>query len=395
MRLMKKHVVFSLSLAIITVLSVAALGEIWARLTSHGSYLTDLMRIDRVFHHLPPPYYKGVMQSEGDFDVTYSLNNRGMRGRRDYRYEKDASIYRIAIMGDSIVFGVGVELEDTMPFLLEDELNNRSAKKYEILNFGINSYSPVLEYIYLTKEVVRYRPDFVILLLDECDIQDDYLYEPHIVHDDKGEIEGCDPLRVNNRPDLLTTLMWKSRLLSAMNTKLFDSFRKMKAIGFWNYLVNKYKGKRNKDEILSNYKIDNIYFDRFLFVRDGKDRDVVMRHWRRTARYLLMIKQFCDERGIKFMLVTYPYGHQVGANQWPIGRRYWAFESNKVYDCRKPLSIVEEFAKSDNIDYLNLCDAFRKNDAEQLFFARDGHWTKVGHEVASDAILNSISATAH
>ena len=68
-------------------------------------------------------------------------------------------------------------------------------------------------------------------------------------------------------------------------------FTKIKTIGLKNYMTNKFRGKRNKTEILINKDIDNIHFDKFTMFREGKNKEVVMRHWNRTAKYLKMIKK--------------------------------------------------------------------------------------------------------
>jgi len=368
-----------------------AAGEIYTRLTYKQSYLAGFMVEDPVFHHLPPPHYRGGMYSEGDFDLFFVTNNRGMRGPGDYDYKKKDNVFRIAVLGDSFTFGVGVKEDETASYLLEKLLNGSGSGRYEVYNFGVNSYSPILEYIYLTKEAVRYDPDTVILMLDICDPQDDYLYEPHIVYGERGDILGCDPMRVNGKPDIEALCMKYSRLFYILDQKLFQSFRKIKTIGFRRYISNKFNGIRNKQEILLNRDIDNIYFDRFLMFREGKDRNIVMRHWERTAKYIVMIKGYLDERRIKFLLVTYPYGHQVGEGQWAKGRRYWGFEDNRVYDPKDGFAIIKGFAERNGIDLLNLYDAMAKNRKEKLYFNNDGHWTQKGQETAAKTIFDSLT----
>ena len=363
--------------------------EIYARGAYRQSYLTGFTAADPVFHHIVPPYYKGDMHSEGDFDVSFTTNNRGMRGPRDYSYDKKPDVFRIAVFGDSFAFGVGVRAEETASAVLEGLLNRPGGRSYEVYNFGVNSYSPIPEYIYIKKELTKYNPDLVMLMLDVCDIQDDYLYEPHIVRGPGGDIGACDPFRINGRPDAGAILIRNSRLFFIIDQKFLQSLRKIAAIGPINYISNKFKGVRNKTEILTNRDIDNIYFDRFLLVREGKNKEVVMRHWQRTAKYLSMIKETLDRRGIKFALVTYPYGHQVGENQWVKGRVYWGFEPGKVYNDRTGFSIIEDFARERRIDFINLYDSLAARKNERLYFNNDGHWTGRGQEVAAEAIYGS------
>jgi nuclear transport factor 2 (NTF2) superfamily protein len=365
------------------------MGEIYARFIAKKPYLSGLVSPNSVFHHMPPPYYKYTMRSEDDYDTSFETNNRGMRGPWDYVYAKDKDVFRIAVLGDSFVFGVGVPVEETACYLLEKALNKDGGRRYQVYNFGVYSFSPVLEYIYVKREIVKYDPDLVILMLDISDVQDDYFYEPHIVRTPSGEITGCDPFMVNGRPDIWAICMKYSRFSYFLDQKIIQSLRKIATIGFVDYYSNKFKGIRNKTEILLNKDIDNIYFDKLMLVREGKNKAVVKRHWDRTAEYLLMIKETLGKRGMRLALVVYPYGHQAGKDQWAKGRGYWALEKGKMYDADEGFSIVKEFAAANNIDYLDMSKAFIANNSEPLYFNNDGHWNKRGNEVASSALAGS------
>ena len=177
--------------------------------------------------------------------------------------------------------------------------------------------------------------------------------------------------------------------MSILDEKLIQSVRKIQFVGLRRYFELRKKKIRTKSAILLDPHSDNIYFDRFIFCRDTKDTSIVERHWSRTARYLMMIKRFCDTNGIKFLLVAYPYGFDVGSDQWAKGRQYWAFEAGKTYDASRPFSLIRKLAKENDIQFVSLLDPMRQNNERKLYFNNDGHWTKEGHQVAAEAILSS------
>ncbi len=113
----RNKITYVLYIFFLLVIFLAAL-EVWARFTYQKSYLAAYIQKDRVFHHLSPPHTKGGMSSEGDFDDFYVTNNRGMRGPDDYDYGKKEGLYRIAVMGDSFTFGVGVKAKETYSYLV-------------------------------------------------------------------------------------------------------------------------------------------------------------------------------------------------------------------------------------------------------------------------------------
>lgn len=151
----KKIILFSLiAFFLSSVLSIFVIGEIIFRLTrSLTPVLTmgiSMGKPDPVFHHLYPPNIE-VKEMFAGFPTYFSTNNQGLRGR-PYQINKPKGIYRILILGDSFVFGSAVNDKETFCYLLEEELNRGlEYKKYEVINGGIVSYSPVLEYILLKK----------------------------------------------------------------------------------------------------------------------------------------------------------------------------------------------------------------------------------------------------
>ena len=69
--------------------------------------------------------------------VHYSINARGFRGP-DFNDEKGPGTTRIVTLGDSFVFGSGVEVEDTLARQLETALSARfPGRRFEVLNLGI------------------------------------------------------------------------------------------------------------------------------------------------------------------------------------------------------------------------------------------------------------------
>lgn len=100
----------------------------------------------------------------GDFPSTNS------RGQRDIErtLEKPAGVFRIILLGDSIVAGHGIrDLNHTisreLEQLLQQELN------VEVLNFGVGGYQTLAEVELLRTKGLQYSPDLVILVFESND----------------------------------------------------------------------------------------------------------------------------------------------------------------------------------------------------------------------------------
>ena len=89
---------------------------------------------------------------------TVSSNSRGVRGRREYAYDKPAGATRIVVLGDSFTFGEDVGDEEAWPRRLEMLLPGT-----EVLNLGVHGYGHDQMLLYLTEEGLRYHPDVVVV----------------------------------------------------------------------------------------------------------------------------------------------------------------------------------------------------------------------------------------
>ncbi|MFH8086729.1 MAG: SGNH/GDSL hydrolase family protein [Candidatus Aenigmatarchaeota archaeon] len=102
--------------------------------------------------------------------TTIKINSYGFR---DYEYslEKPSNTIRIVAVGDSHTFGLGVELEDTYPKVLEKRLNERNdKKKYEVLNFGVPAYDLNEKIEVLKSKALNFSPDIIIFQYTGDDI---------------------------------------------------------------------------------------------------------------------------------------------------------------------------------------------------------------------------------
>jgi lysophospholipase L1-like esterase len=91
----------------------------------------------------------------------YRINRDGIRDR-DYDVTKPKGTFRIAAVGDSVTFGLGLKLEDTWPKQLERELQ-KTNPSVEVINFGVMGYNTPQEAERIQDKVLKYSPDLMII----------------------------------------------------------------------------------------------------------------------------------------------------------------------------------------------------------------------------------------
>ena len=100
----------------------------------------------------------GLRDAAVFFDETLSTNSRGIRGKKEYSFQKPAGITRILTIGDSFTFGEGVRDAHTFSAYLQ-----RMLPGAEVINLGVHGYGHDQILLYLQEEGRRYHPDVVIL----------------------------------------------------------------------------------------------------------------------------------------------------------------------------------------------------------------------------------------
>ncbi|TAJ18650.1 MAG: hypothetical protein EPO68_07525 [Planctomycetota bacterium] len=112
--------------------------------------------------------YPGKTSAE-DRTLLYRVNPQGFRDR-EYPQAKPDGALRVAVLGDSVTYGTGVDLKDTLPKQLERELHELCAgRRVEVLNFGVYAYNPRQEVALLEYRALAFDPDIVLLVATVTD----------------------------------------------------------------------------------------------------------------------------------------------------------------------------------------------------------------------------------
>ena len=96
-----------------------------------------------------------------------AISSQGLRDDREYPTEKAVGTFRVAVIGDSIAFGLELADADTFPRALETLLNESrpfAAERYEVMNFGVSGYNSHQIARRLATRVAPFRPDMVVYL---------------------------------------------------------------------------------------------------------------------------------------------------------------------------------------------------------------------------------------
>lgn len=100
---------------------------------------------------------------ENDHPISGAINALGWRDVERSR-EKQGGVLRVAVIGDSFVEALQVELDSTFCRLAERELSRRMARPVEVMNFGRSGTTTSEQLLVLESDVLPCAPDLVVLL---------------------------------------------------------------------------------------------------------------------------------------------------------------------------------------------------------------------------------------
>ncbi len=187
--------------------------------------------------------------------VWYRISRQGIRDHREFTIPKPAGVYRIATLGDSFTFGMGVEEEDTWPRRLEAELAGwRSA---EVINFGVMGYDTTQEARLLEARVLTFQPDLIVIgyCLNDIGVLS---RERRVL----SQYRGYNDFFVTGRA-WLDRILAKSRLYILIKNRLFllktkadtqpphysPDGRKVLRLGYQGFIISAYREAENRHRL--------------------------------------------------------------------------------------------------------------------------------------------------
>jgi hypothetical protein len=303
-----------------------------------------------------------------EFSYGISINRHGMR-YREVQQQKPAGVTRVAVLGDSFVWGIGVSDHDRFTEMVE----KRSAGEFELLNFGVSGYGPVQHYLMFDEIVAGFRPDIVLVTF--ClgnDFADNVFwrrynyYKPYV-----QEITGPDvaiagyplPRSGEFAGGLLTDWLADHSRLYALTM----SSARRAAASFNDYGQN---GLVGADE---NQK--DIYFPRHSPGAAAlADQMVDM-----NAKLLMKLRQKAKAHNVRLAVVVAPTKCEYGAC-FPGETARNMNALNRLIQTLKELDIPA----IDKTEAIDLAD----------FWKTDAHWRPSGHAKLADGILDWLNSSS-
>jgi len=147
---------------------------------------TNRYRFSPVSFYEPMPGARFVYRRR-EFSVPIEYNAFGMRDRERRTERASNEVSRIALVGDSQVEAKEVPFDSTLGQRLERALQKAlPSRPIEVLNLGVSGYGTVATRARYQHLGVRFRPDIVVYLFMENDLDDNVAKDARL-YEDRGD----------------------------------------------------------------------------------------------------------------------------------------------------------------------------------------------------------------
>lgn len=299
---------------------------------------------DFLFFHIP---YSKYIQKRADYEVDYKINSYGFRGPEISCSSKKQK-KRILLIGDSMVEGHGLDLNSTLPFLMNENLNSFG---YEVINVGVQGGSTIY-YATNLDRYLQFNPDIVVMMLYENDLWEDRQREQR--YHSLERFDDIDKLLSTSKRGFLDNLFISSKINLFLNQNEKSAAEKV-------IDANIIKVKKNKNLLPTSSPFD-------------AKVSLVRENWEMSSKYLDICFNEFNNKKVEFFLLYLNLIPYLELKLFPIINPNFKIVSAKID------TFSSNWAKGKNVKFLSLSpytkEIFLNKNVFEVIIRDDGHPTK-------------------
>jgi hypothetical protein len=311
----------------------------------------------------------------------HHYNAQGWVETYDVAPAKPPGTWRIFYVGDSFTEGC-VPMDESVASRVEGHLNERlggSGIRFEVINTGTASYSPLLYYILIRYFIQPYSPDVIVVNVDMTDPYDDWKYRETLITDAEGNPVAVPPRDLYSSPYVDT-------LRGAVRTGLFPRLSLFLAEKSHLYnLIRRIAGEAPRTGPAEGGL-------------EGDDAQLLVKRWgwcrhewdeatRKnvafTADILRRIARYCKEHGIRLLLTAVP--HYLQFEREGSGRTRWS---------SRPHEEIRRIAEEERVAYLDsyesLAPRLLGSRQSDFYYAGNMHFNPRGNALWAEAHIRAF-----
>lgn len=316
----------------------------------------------------------------GNFDARHVCNRLGQRGP-EVPPARTPGTLRIVALGDSFMWGYGVENDEMLPNRLSQLVPHS-----EVVNLAANGYGTVQQLIRFETEGLAYAPNWTLLAFTWNDLGDNF--------DDKDGgrpivVRGSDSsFEIANRP---VRRAWKTPSTQWLrhHSRLFSFVDYARQhvryqLRVWRRERAQRKQPNGSLKRWEQRELELMDFSpRELYREPTAELDLA---WQAAQSLLGQIDALSRRTGGRLLVVA-------NANSQTMHRERFVrtFGEDPQLDRDRPARRLAAICQELGVEFLDLNPVFRREpDPDALFFPTNSHWSPRGHDLAARAVAARV-----
>lgn len=350
------------------------------------TFSPQIMEHHKMFRYDPSlgwtfvPDKKGAIFYPGEVSNYIKTNHHGFRDTT-FPSAHD-QLKKIIVLGDSFVSNISITAEDVFTEVMEANLDGTT-----VMNFGVNGYSTVQEYILLDKVLHEYTPELLILLIY---IRNDFVENLGFAW---SGIQRPKALLNGDASDILLSPVPGYRPQLTSDHPIIQLLKKFHVCYFIKrrseYIIHRVQHLIKPSLAFTPTKLtpEELYLCR----RIPNKKTIVM--YRIMELLLLKFAEACQSHDVPLLFVIAPSMVQVGRDLWAHMLDQYK-QTGDDYDCAIPNRKLVAFAKKARVPILDLLPVLQTATlkGQSLYNLKEQHWTKEGNHAVAYAILDYLKS---
>ncbi len=343
----------------------------------------QIMEHDKMFEYDPYLGWKYMSNKKGAIvypgEAHHYIETNSIGFRDDPPPPDQDKIRKILVLGDSFVSNISVKDSEVFTEVLEQSLENTA-----VLNFGVNGYGPVQEYLLLQEWHRKMNPDLIVLMIY---IRNDF-------NDNMGNYWGDVPrpfatwseedqaLKINTPPQ-------PTPAKEATPEPSWKFYRKFHLYHFLNNRILCFITKFSKTDKSEHQP--SLYTPPELYLCRSQPSENTKLMYRTMEELMLKIAGYADEIETSLVFVIAPTIVQIEDELWSSTLLNFD-EKQEDYIRTLPNDKLMQFAEKNNLLMIDLLPILQSETKKgnALYNRIEQHWNSNGNHVVARFLLGYL-----
>lgn len=396
-----KRFIKSLAALAMVVLVALIIAEVAARMIFSGYMpilkLSKYMESERgkFARYDPLIGWVGKEGAEDSFEWLDTLSHvrQNKYGFRDAGYDfKKGEKRRLLVLGDSFVWGFGVENKD----IFTSRIDSMSDGTMEVINLGVSGYSTDQEYLLWHQLGRKWSPEDVLLLILPSNDLDELVDNiPHGYMKPTFALDATGTLQLKNVP-VPQRWVWEDKILESEQSHT----GRVQSILSYSTLANLTAGVAIRNSnirklltskgIIPNRRSNAGSF--MIYMKDPPEE--VRKKWVLLLTLVGLLNQSVSENGGRLKVAVIPTNAQVYPELWKNFENNRSIPEGAVLNQDEPFNIVRKECEKMGIEVIDIVSDLREAGKSNpyLYFPLNNHWTSDGHQVVADTLYRAFNS---